>query len=488
MALAMARPWKHPKTGIYWLRKRIPDDLRARLGKREEKLTLKTRDPAEAKRLHAAAVAALEQRWSNMRAPVRKLDQADFHRVTVTTCEQCVKIGGPPGIIWDTESGDNLWEDALDMGVAVQRNWCHQRAGEYAAVFGLRVDDDDLLKIAKAIGVGAQKAALTLKRQAKGDFSPEGWLAASPQAASSVSSVKPVAFQVLLEGWAAEKQPTQKTISSWTHVLEQFGSFIGHNEATRVTPEDLLRWKAALLDAGLRTKTIRDSKIAPIRAVLQWGVDNRTILTNPAARVVIDIRGKMSERIRGFTDEEAALILRQAAGEPGPVRRWLPLLCAYSGARISEVCQLRGEDIIQQAGIWCMKFDPAAGTLKKINSERAVPLHPAIIASGFLEFVASHRPGPLFPSLNVDRFGNRGASGTRMISRWVRGLGITDMRISPSHSWRHRFKTLGRRCDLMPDIVNAITGHHRKTIADAYGEFPVEALFRELSKIPPVGK
>jgi hypothetical protein len=40
----------------------------------------------------------------------------------------------------------------------------------------------------------------------------------------------------------------------------------------------------------------------------------------------------------------------------------------------------------------------------------------------------------------------------------------------------------------MPDIVNAITGHHRKTIADAYGEFPVEALFRELSKIPPVGK
>lgn len=45
----MARPWKHPKTGVYWLRKRVPDDLRAGIGKREEKLTLKTRDPAEAK-------------------------------------------------------------------------------------------------------------------------------------------------------------------------------------------------------------------------------------------------------------------------------------------------------------------------------------------------------------------------------------------------------------------------------------------------------
>ena len=48
MALAMARPRKHPKTGVYWLRKRVPDDLRARIRKREEKLTLKTRDPAEA--------------------------------------------------------------------------------------------------------------------------------------------------------------------------------------------------------------------------------------------------------------------------------------------------------------------------------------------------------------------------------------------------------------------------------------------------------
>ena len=39
----------------------------------------------------------------------------------------------------------------------------------------------------------------------------------------------------------------------------------------------------------------------------------------------------------------------------------------------------------------------------------------------------------------------------------------------------------------MPDIVNAITGRHRKTVANSYGEFPVEALYRELSKIPAVG-
>jgi hypothetical protein len=70
MVLAMSRPWKHPKTGIYWLRKGVPDDLRAAVGKREEKFSLKTRDPVEAKRLHAQALIEIEQRWSNLRAPI----------------------------------------------------------------------------------------------------------------------------------------------------------------------------------------------------------------------------------------------------------------------------------------------------------------------------------------------------------------------------------------------------------------------------------
>jgi hypothetical protein len=131
-----------------------------------------------------------------------------------------------------------------------------------------------------------------------------------------------------------------------------------------------------------------------------------------------------------------------------------------------------------------MKFDPEAGSLKNENSERAVPLHPAIVESGFLQFVAAARSGPLFRGLQADRFGNRGGNGTKTIGRWVRGLGLTDERLSPSRSWRHRFKTLGRQFNLAPDIVNAITGYHRKTVADSYGEFPIDALFREIAKIP----
>ncbi len=59
MALAMARPGKHPKTGVYWLRKRVPDELRALVGKQEEKRSLGTKDPAEAKLQHAEALLYL---------------------------------------------------------------------------------------------------------------------------------------------------------------------------------------------------------------------------------------------------------------------------------------------------------------------------------------------------------------------------------------------------------------------------------------------
>ena len=64
MTLMSARPWKHPKTGVYWYRRRIPADLIDIVGRGEEKFSLRTKDPAEAKRLHA-------ERWQPLSADGR---------------------------------------------------------------------------------------------------------------------------------------------------------------------------------------------------------------------------------------------------------------------------------------------------------------------------------------------------------------------------------------------------------------------------------
>lgn len=42
MVLRMALPFQHPKTGVFWLRKRVPSDLVLRLGKKEERFSLRT--------------------------------------------------------------------------------------------------------------------------------------------------------------------------------------------------------------------------------------------------------------------------------------------------------------------------------------------------------------------------------------------------------------------------------------------------------------
>jgi integrase len=144
---------------------------------------------------------------------------------------------------------------------------------------------------------------------------------------------------------------------------------------------------------------------------------------------------------------------------------------------------LRFEDVVKDQDIWCMKFVPEAGSLKTSGSERIVPVHPALIETGLLDFVGKVKSGPLFADLSPDKFG-RGGNGTKMIGRFVRQLGLEDPRLSPSHSWRHRMKTLGRKYGVAPDMMNAITGHQPETVGDSYGHHPVDALFRELCKIP----
>ncbi|WP_430715260.1 DUF6538 domain-containing protein [Rhodopseudomonas boonkerdii] len=76
----MSRPWKHPDSGYYWFRRRVPDDLRELVGKREERSSLGTRDPVEAKRLHVLKLAEIEERWSNLRKSRRSLSADEIAR------------------------------------------------------------------------------------------------------------------------------------------------------------------------------------------------------------------------------------------------------------------------------------------------------------------------------------------------------------------------------------------------------------------------
>lgn len=493
MTLAMTRPWKHPKTGMFWLRKRVPDDLRDILGKREEKRSLKTKNAAEAKLRLAHALAELETMWANLKRGPVALSEVQAHELAQPVYEQWINIhkeNPSEQRVWNTEIGvAGVWEMppsiypahlivAYDNAPSLQRR-CFETADELLAKAGLAVDEKSRRRLARAVSAAMHRASVVLQQMALG-----GQASGMAAADHLKPAQKAVPLKELLDGWAKEKRPVEKTLYSWEKVLDQLIAFVGHGDAQRLTADDLVRWKSALVESGLRAKTIRDGKLAPVRAILQWGTDNRRLNSNVAERIVIDVKAKPSERRRGYTDDEAVRLLRDARNQKAAHRRWIPWLCAFTGARVAEVCQLRAEDVREEEGIWCLHFSADAGSLKNVNSERIVPLHSVLIDQGFVGFAQKIKSGPLFPDLKPDRFGSRGGTGTKVFSKWVRELGIEDERISPNHSWRHRLKTMARRYGLATDIVDAIVGHRKRAIGDSYGEFPVAALKRELDKVP----
>ena len=62
---------------------------------------------------------------------------------------------------------------------------------------------------------------------------------------------------------------------------------------------------------------------------------------------------------------------------------------------MSEIIQLRKEDVTKVGDHWIARITPDAGTVKS-GGYRDVPLHRQIINEGFAEFVEASDTGPLF--------------------------------------------------------------------------------------------
>lgn len=160
-------------------------------------------------------------------------------------------------------------------------------------------------------------------------------------------------------------------------------------------------------------------------------------------------------------------------------------MCAYTGARVGEITQLRKADVKKRDGHWLIHVTPEAGTTKT-RKARWVALHPALEGAGFLEFVDGSPEGPLFMDPRASRGGKTPPSEriSQRLGEWVREIGVTDPEVQPNHGWRHRFKTLGRDFDLRPDALRYIQGHAPLGADEHYGDHKARALFREISKLP----
>ena len=295
----------------------------------------------------------------------------------------------------------------------------------------------------------------------------------------------------LISIWANEAKPQAKTVYSWGRIMKKLTTFVGFDDVTRLTAEQLIDWKDELVNkSGLDPTTI-GNHLYILKTLLNYAHRNKKIPTNPATEVVYRPKSDPRDKRVGYSDEQARRILDAARKETEPHLRWLPWLCALTGARLDEIAGADVRDIEKIGEVWVLaiRLDHRDdnGAVKTKGSSRKVPLHPTLIDEGFLEYVGGlPRTGPLFPSLGTDYFGRRGGIATKRVSRWLHdAVGIPkDRRIAPSHSWRHRFISECRAAEILDSTRDALVGHDDGSTSRDYGEFYiVKTLYPALTRI-----
>lgn len=330
--------------------------------------------------------------------------------------------------------------------------------------------------------------------------------ASPPRLTDKASKAPPqgpkVPLMEIFEAYAVSQGMTAGVRDEWRRYLARLVDWLGHDDAARLTSADLRTWRDELLTETTRKGTVRspvtvrDKYIVSVRATLNWAVEEQLLHENVARGVTVRIPKKPKRRERSFTAQEAEAIL-SATLKQHPIRlsaahararRWIPWLCAYTGARVNEFSQLRCEDVFEEAGIWAVRITPDAGSVKN-KEARVVPLHEHVIEQDFLSVVEVVGQGPIFfdPSAQrVESEGNRHFKkvGERL-AQWVRNeVGITDPDIKPNHAWRHTFKSLSYDVGIEERIVDAIQGHSPKTTGRAYGSPSLAAKAEAVNKIP----
>jgi len=499
-------PYVQQWKGSYRFRRRVPDHLKPIIGKPEWVAALGTKDKAEANRLVVAHIGQTDQVISDAERgdypplPPDRIEPIayDWWRWFCQERAKLLNVGvglvsnglDPRGwaLTGETELTDLLARYVVEKGLDYRPasgpfDRIKQRCREihHQTAYGYRPEIDDRLAAAKQIWDAADDQLAALKN---------GKPVVSQQTVSlSTSTAIPCPFSTIIDKWASERKPTAKTAYSWRKIIDKLVSYLKHDNAVAVKEDDLIGWKGHLISSGLKV-TIENHLIV-LRTLYNFATDNKLIPINIAAKVKYRAKKQPGTRRLGYTENEAKRILVAARAETDALLRWVPWVAAFTGARVDEICGAMVADVEVFDGVPCLHirldYREAGAELKTVNSERVVPLHPALVDEGFVQYVSSlPKDGPLFPDLTPDRFGRRSGNGTKRIGRWVRGekVGITDRRKAPNHSWRHRFKSECRDAWLPDEVKNALLGHDDGSAAQDYGEFYIRTvLYEAITKI-----
>lgn len=168
-------------------------------------------------------------------------------------------------------------------------------------------------------------------------------------------------------------------------------------------------------------------------------------------------------------------------------RFWMPLLSLFMGMRPNEICQMLPSDVKCTAnGTWYVDVvasndeeDDEIGsattkTIKTATSRRKIPVHPELIALGFIGLVERQKDANaprLFSHLKPDKYGNMATYALRRFRDTFLKEAMTVEPRQAFYSFRHSFRDALRRCEAGPDALKALGAWSQgKVTSDDYGD------------------
>ena len=360
---------------------------------------------------------------------------------------------------------------------------------------------DEWRMIARALCAAELEALTRVAERDEGDFTGTPTTPLIVNAQPPQDSPAPVSLTKLWADYVQSRQTLgymQDGGRRQELAIKSLTKFLRHNDASKITKKNMADW----LDDTLKDKqpsTISKVYLPTLRSLFRWATEKDIMQDNPAAGIRLATQKAVQNRERGYTTAEATSLLRAVhayqpkvahhgkvmeAEKVTAAKRWVPWLCAFTGARVAEITQLRKEDIRQEHGRWIIRITPEAGGTKS-GQWRDVPLHAQIVALGFPTYLDTIKSGPIFHNAkDVKQYQSHSKKLANRIGDWLREEQLVPEGVQPSHGWRHRFKTVGREIGIQDRVLDALQGHAAKTAGDAYGDITLKTKINAIDCLP----
>ena len=240
----------------------------------------------------------------------------------------------------------------------------------------------------------------------------------------------------------------------------------------------------------LSATTVRNS-MRLLSVVFSYAVELGLISVNPMIGVKVKTASKKLEveEAKGYRDSEIHNLFQHEVFQDVTVSKpygmacyWIPILCRYTGARITEIAQQKSDVSQLDTGTYYFNMRRGEGqSIKTDASLRHTPVPQHVIELGFISYVESSSD-VLFPEIPADKYGRQASAFTKWWHRVMDNRGVKNKQ--PTHAFRHSFKTSMRSLEIADTVSDAITGHAPKTEGERYGTVTLETKQKSIDRLP----